>query len=460
MKIFWTVVYLILASSQAFAKDAKPSAPPSRVYILTYEQMKHLTKEARRDYMNAVAHVLMAIEDSQKPQTYSFFEQFLSFGSIAFADEFLYQCIGGGVPEDRDARKASCGVQSYAGYTCPAGQKICNPVVFGVSASGQPTCNANATTKWCFNNTVLGQTNFLSPVFSKLGKDEWNNLRNKLLHACNNPSKVAEGATLVKEACGNVNKQITVNEQRGLITAEYNYGTAPQQTTADSSHACFAPYKNPIVAALSSRLPESRETMYEIHKLIWAYKDQIDPRLVYHRMLGETEGNNPDKDADNGDGGYGLFQFTGRPYGSNYTYKQILQAEYAKNPGVSKSLIQVKYYLGNYVQAFKKAADGGYGCNSRKSWRMYTPLEKTAYLGWGKCDVGTLDFELRLCSRLDTYRNRACPVSNALLTARNPQPLCDNVDGSSSPVEVRSQASVSPASAPANQARAAVSTAQ
>lgn len=458
MKIFWTVVYLFLAPSVlltanvAQAQDTSSHARPAKTYILSYNQVSHLTPQARRDYMNAIAHVLIAIEETQAPKTYSFFEQFLSIGSIAFADNYLYQCIGGGVPEDRDASKSTCGVQSYAGFSCPAGQKICNPIVFGVSSSGQPTCNANATTKWCFNNTTLGTTHFLEPVFKKLSErdpQEWDRLRNKLLHACNHPSIVAESAAQVREACGLVNKQLSVNEQRGLVTVKYNYGTVPSEPNA--AHACFSPYKNPITVAMSSRLPESRETMYEIHKLIWAYKDQIDPRLVYHRMLGETGGDNPDKDADNGDGGYGLFQFTGKPYGSSYTYKQILQAEYAKNPGVSKSLIQVKYYLGNFVQAHKKAADGGYGCNPRKSWRMYTHLEKTAYLGWGRCDAGTMDFELRLCSRLDTYRTRACPVSNDLVLARNPQPLCDNVDGTMNTApEIQQAAVTEPATATTN----------
>lgn len=442
MKIVWTVVYLILTSSMALAKDVNSSARPARVHILSFKQVNALTKQARLDYMNAIAHVLMAIEKSQKPKTYSFFEQLLAFGSIAFADNYLYQCIAGGVPEDRDASKATCGVQEYAGFKCPAGQKICNPVVFGVSSSGQPTCHANATTQWCFNNTTLGTTHFLEPVFKELekrGPNEWNRLRNKLLHACNHPSIVAESVSQVREACDLANKQITVNEERGLVTTQYNYGIAPQPNL---KVACFAPYSNQAVLANMSRLPESRETMYEIHKIIWAYKDQVDPRLVYHRMFGETNGDNPEKDADNGDGGYGLFQFTGKPYGSKYTYKQILQAEYAKNPGESKSLIQVKYYLANYVQAFKKAADGGYGCNQRKSWRMYTNLEKAAYLAWGKCDASMMDHELRLCQRVWTYKHRACQISNDLIAARNPQPLCDNLDGTMNTAPEVQQASV------------------
>ena len=217
MKSILTAVFLFLALSVANAKPLR---------ILTYEEVKGLGKTSRQDYVHSIAKVLTALSE-QKPKRFSFFEELLSFGSIAYAAP-TYQCIGGGVPVDTKAK--SCGVQSYAGFTCASGKNICNPLIFGVNKSGEPVCHERATTKWCFDNTVVGRDQTLEPVFNRKDLDEskrleeWNKLREALEQACNNPSMVQENAADVAEACNYVRQQMRVNEDiRKLMAKGFTY---------------------------------------------------------------------------------------------------------------------------------------------------------------------------------------------------------------------------------------------
>ena len=219
MNTILTTVFLFLALSFAHAHNEGADTPPSFLRLFTYEQGQNLREDSRNSYMQSVAQVLVALSED-KPRKISFFEELLSMGSIAYASP-LYQCIGGGVPVD--GKSSSCGVQSYAGFTCKSGN-ICNPLVFGVSASGEPVCHANATTKWCFDNTKLGQTQFLGPVFKTNKVEQWNKLRDQLQQACNNPSSVRESRQEVASACGYVRQQMEVNENiRKLMSKGYTY---------------------------------------------------------------------------------------------------------------------------------------------------------------------------------------------------------------------------------------------
>lgn len=200
------------------------AAPREFVRILTFEQVKRLPMKARNEYIRALARTLTELEQI-KPRQYSFIEQLLSLGSIAHAAP-LYQCIGGGVPEPRNPDKQDCGVDEYAGFKCTgANEKICNPLVFGVSSSGKPTCHVNATTKWCFNNTRLGVTNFLDLVLSKPeNKANWGTMMGHLNQACNDKSTIAEDPELVEEACSYLRVQMKHNEEIKKITiGEYTY---------------------------------------------------------------------------------------------------------------------------------------------------------------------------------------------------------------------------------------------
>lgn len=232
MKTYLTAVFLfsslsfcslILPASQARASDTN-AKKPSFLRVLSYDEVKTLNEEARHDYINAIATVLVALSESNtKSKKITFMDQLFSLGSFAYAAP-LYQCIGGGVPVDTKA--STCGVQSYAGFSCAAGKKICNPMVFGVGSNDQPTCHENATTKWCYQNTTLGKTNFLTPVFKENNLNEWNKLRAELEQACNDSSKISEAKKDVAEACGYVRLQMELNEDvRKLMANGYTYKT-------------------------------------------------------------------------------------------------------------------------------------------------------------------------------------------------------------------------------------------
>lgn len=221
MKTLLTAVFLFLATSQSYAHDAHPEAESKFLRVLTYEQVQSLSEKSRNQYMRALAQTLVELSE-QKSKKISFFEQLFSLGSIAYAGP-LYHCIGGGVPVDEKVK--TCGVQSYAGFTCAnAGENICNPLVFGVSSSGEPVCHKNATTKWCFDNTKLGVDQFLGPVFKANSKDDWNKLRGHLQQACNDSSSIRESRSEVASACGYVRQQMQVNEDvRKLMASGYSY---------------------------------------------------------------------------------------------------------------------------------------------------------------------------------------------------------------------------------------------
>ena len=179
--------------------------------------------------------------------------------------------------------------------------------------------------------------------------------------------------------------------------------------------SCWDPEKEPAIAEIflpkeNYKKAEDQKTIQLIHDTIWAHREDIDPRLVYHRMVGESHGDpfvlSPDKKY------YGLFQFGGKPYGSNLTHKQIIEGLYRKNPGVSPRLIQVKYYLEQYLQSFIEAADNGTGCNRDKKYHQYTNLEKSTYLNYGACNRAAMNREIAKCSKpSDAPYAKACGFS-------------------------------------------------
>ncbi|AGH95646.1 hypothetical protein [Pseudobdellovibrio exovorus] len=191
------------------------------------------------------------------------------------------------------------------------------------------------------------------------------------------------------------------------------------------AQSCFHPQRNEQIREIFQPEPnynETSETIHQIHRLIWSYRHQLDPRLVYYRIIGESGGDpfsiNPSS------GAYGLFQFLGKPYGSSRTHRQILESLYRQYPNKSPRLIQVEYYLKDYLKIFVTAADSGYGCNRNKSYSEYSHLERVAYLGWGSCTEATLQKELNLCNTVDSYQNGACEIASALIRGARTAPLC------------------------------------
>ncbi len=198
------------------------------------------------------------------------------------------------------------------------------------------------------------------------------------------------------------------------------FSAAPSQ----AQEACYLAASDPVlVKALRpvAAYHETEEIIAAIHQEIWNHRKDLDPRLVYYRILGESHGN-PNA-VNRSSGAYGLFQLLGKPYGSSRTYRQILHGLQAAQPDVSPRLIQVRYYLNNYLSAFARAANAGYGCNHKK-FRQMSNLERAAYLGWGGCKVSQLKKELSLCHHNASYMQMgACKVAGAALRG-NAVPIC------------------------------------
>ena len=195
-------------------------------------------------------------------------------------------------------------------------------------------------------------------------------------------------------------------------------------------NSCFSAAQDPVISRIlapQATFHETPATIAEMHQLIFDHRDVIDPRLIYHRIVGESMGQ-PEA-VNKKDGGYGLFQFTGRPWHSRYTYRQILQQLYRRNPGVSHRLIQLKYYLDVYLPTAVSVVDAGYGCNRAKTFNAYTNLEKVSYLGWGSCSTHAMWKERQLCSTLASY-HYACQFSQATILGSNREPLCYLATGS------------------------------
>lgn len=191
------------------------------------------------------------------------------------------------------------------------------------------------------------------------------------------------------------------------------------------AQGCFHPQRNEQIREIfqpDQEYNETSETINQIHRLIWSHREQLDPRLVYYRIIGESGGDpfsvNPSS------GAYGLFQFLGKPYGSNRTHRQIIESLYRQHPDKSPRLVQIEYYLKNYLKNFITAADSGYGCNRNKTYSEYTHLERVAYLGWGSCSNATLQKELNLCTAVQSYRDGACEVAGELIRGARTAPLC------------------------------------
>lgn len=131
--------------------------------------------------------------------------------------------------------------------------------------------------------------------------------------------------------------------------------------------------KNENVWVFEKRLNEDEEVIKKIHNKIreGSIRFNYDPRLIYARLMGEAQGN-PFQDELNGNGAYGMFQFTQ----DGPTVKRV--CDKAKNP----RLCQVEYYIDKYM--FRFSTDRGPGCK-KPSWNQYSAFDKMSYLDQGQC---------------------------------------------------------------------------
>lgn len=185
---------------------------------------------------------------------------------------------------------------------------------------------------------------------------------------------------------------------------------------------CFDPSKVPqINEVLAPRADyhETPQTIAQIHDLIWAHREELDPRLVYFRIIGESGG---DAKAPGIGHAYGLFQFTDK---AKRDVKRLL--EKPENRHVSPRLIEVRYYLETYLQDYIEAADKGAGCRPGVKWAQMSNEEKLATLGLGKCGQHELSKDRGFCAKGSSslYATDACPALAEYIFRRRGPPLCD-----------------------------------
>lgn len=191
-------------------------------YLLTYSELMSLKLRKRIKYLRQVGKYLSTLKE--EPIKTSLLDFILP---EAFASS-QFRCIGGGVPVP--GTQQNCGVSSYAGFSCPDGMEICNPLIFGLLPSEQPLCYANATTSKCYNNTITGQTTFFSDARfqSDEVKSAYEKFERDIDAICSGQASIQEKPAYKDEACRLVRRQTQVNRARNLALSTGSYQTRPQ----------------------------------------------------------------------------------------------------------------------------------------------------------------------------------------------------------------------------------------
>lgn len=261
LKIILASTLILLTSTTAISKTPTKlkakNGKSTQVKILSFYAVKKLSSKSKKDYVRAITQTLINLNKEPKDK-YS--KNILNFilGDIHTAYATTnYLCIGGGIPIPSDS--SVCGVNSYAGFTCPEGLEICNPLIFGVDKDQKPVCHETATTRWCFQNTKLGVDHFLEPVFELNNQSKWNELLTYLEQACNNPASVSEAPEKVLAACEFVRRQMVYNEEvKKILTEGYSYQTVDGYGIQPPAEAVTNPDAEAIGAGALRAIEETR----------------------------------------------------------------------------------------------------------------------------------------------------------------------------------------------------------
>ncbi|MGH1469228.1 MAG: hypothetical protein ACRBBP_10170 [Bdellovibrionales bacterium] len=206
-------IFLLLAISCTSNLQAQVNS--KKLVTLSFNEIIKLNKKDRHTYLRALSKNLISLEAQKKSSKYSHFLKLFSLIEIAHAEDEL-RCIGGGVPVIGGA-DSNCGANSYAGFTCPSGQEICNPFIFGIKNNGEPVCYQNATTAKCYKNAIPGRNTTTDPVYNKENaREEYEVFRATLEGICAGEVQIHERQALVQSACAKVAKQTQINRERNL----------------------------------------------------------------------------------------------------------------------------------------------------------------------------------------------------------------------------------------------------
>ena len=219
------IAFLMIVSLQVEAGEK----PAPQLITLSWEEFQKLPNGQKNQFMKSMAKILLRVDtklrmSASNPE--SVFESMAQlenwFWTVLIPEARARRggpdAMGGGVPlRGSPASRPECGVSSYAGYTCPAGQRICNPIIFGVRPGNEtPVCYECATIQRCFNDIVVGVDTVLSPVFEQPGaRETYNSLARVVNRHCKDQNgNFVEGS--LGEDCRLFYRQYWVNQRKNI----------------------------------------------------------------------------------------------------------------------------------------------------------------------------------------------------------------------------------------------------
>lgn len=221
-------------------------------YIMPYYKLMALSRPNRVRYLKAVGKELTKFPDFNKRLKKVSFLKRLSLFNFAYADSTGFRCIGGGVAI-RGGEGANCGVSSYAGFDCPEGMEICNPLIFGLKPNNEPVCYDDAITSKCYNDIVMGTTTIISDEMlrSPEVRRAYEAFYDDFNAVCGGRVPVHEPLSSRREACTLLSQQMRANIVRG-----FSFDTPPTEGEAELAGS------NEVEHGVSAEAEKSCEQRY------------------------------------------------------------------------------------------------------------------------------------------------------------------------------------------------------
>jgi len=159
-------------------------------------------------------------------------------------------------------------------------------------------------------------------------------------------------------------------------------------------------------------------------------QNNVDPRLIYHRMIGEALG---DPDIHNSSSGaYGIFQVLSSYFGQDSHEDRIKQMYEETNATTidERRYVQVDYYTNVYIGEGIASLGPWVGCGletGQSRWESMSSFEQVTFLGWGSCNEQAKEHEqFILNGGVASYE---LSIIQSLLDEK---PLCDSFTDDSS----------------------------
>jgi hypothetical protein len=195
------------------------------------------------------------------------------------------------------------------------------------------------------------------------------------------------------------------------------------------SDDCYNPLKEEMILKIYGE-----DFMSDIAPLLRMAHARLntDPRIIFHRMVGEARGNPDIKNKSSG--AYGIFQFLGAFYKKEKHTTRVKKMYPKNSTKYQRQFTQVKYYVESFLTEAIQAA--GYSdCrstkktrNGKKNWELMSTLHKITYLGWGSCKEWAITDEMGILNGdvLSYVPRIALSIPGMGITPENEIPLCED----------------------------------